>query len=90
MWNGISKEDEKLCRLIIDFILNNLCTLRQCAEENDLDKDLIYHTIVRKIKRYYPQDYKKLSIVFEYNKLHRFKRRRLWDSDLSDLRKEVQ
>lgn len=69
--------DDK-AKQIVDWMISNQGTIRECAEALNVPKSTIHHCIHHRIKRNFSKEYLAIVSILHYNKIHKRKPRQYW------------
>lgn len=69
---------KRLVESIIQWMLDEKCSIRMCAYELGLSKSLVHSYIHSYVRKYYLEEYEQILTILKWNKKYRCKPRRLW------------
>ena len=69
---------KKDCESICDWMLNEKCSIRQCAENIGLSKSYVHQLIHSYIRVYYLEEYDQIVRLLRFNSEERTKPRKYW------------
>ena len=72
------KSIKSQCQSIIDYMLNEKGSLRQCSEETGIPRSTVHMRIHTYIKRYYNEDYTQIVKILKFNSKYRRRPRHSW------------
>lgn len=74
----VAERIKKECESICDWMLNEKCSIRQCAENVGLSKSHTHYLIHSYIRVYYSEEYDQIVRLLKFNLSERRKPRKYW------------
>ena len=66
------------CERIIDWMLNEKCSIRDCAKDVGMPKSTIHQYIHTYIRDGWDEEYQEIKVILRWNKRERFKPKKYW------------
>lgn len=78
--NPEAKKIKDNCERICEYMIDNLCSIRQCSENIGISKSSVHGLIHTYIKIFYLEEYNQLMKLLKFNQKNRTKPRKNWSN----------